>query len=154
MHVGMKQPVRAQYGRNNSEGGLGCRELWMGSRMSHAYVHNRIKPNEGRSYLSRALSHSCCCQFLGLLRSQTDFLKQQRKVTFPVRAADKVTLFVRGGQWDVFRSCFSFFCQTYSVLLVTYLPPSRSCVMRDNIRKVDQCFLTIICIQLAFFSTF
>lgn len=77
------------------------------------------------------------------------FLKQQRKVTFPVCVADKVTPFIRGGQ-DVFRLCFSFFCQTNSVLLVTYLPPSRSCVMRDNIRKVDQCFLTIICIQIAF----
>lgn len=79
------------------------------------------------------------------------FLKQERKVTFPVCAADKVTPFIRGGQWDVFRWCFSFFCQTNSVLLVTYLPPSRSCVMCDNIRKVDQCFLTIICIQIALF---
>lgn len=78
------------------------------------------------------------------------FLKQQRKVTFPVCAADKVTPFIRGSQ-DVFRSCFSFFYQTNSVLLVTYLPPSRSRVIHDNIHKVHQCFQTIICIQLAFF---
>lgn len=69
----------------------------MGSGMSHAYVHNRIKPNEGRSYLSRALFAFVLLfgkMAVSLTFTITDeLLKQQRRVTILVCAADKVTPF-------------------------------------------------------------
>lgn len=91
----------------------------MGSGMSHAYVHNRIKPNEGRFYLSRALFFAFVLLFGKMAVSLTftianELLKQQRRVTILVCAADKVTAFSPGSQ-HVFRSCFSDFCQTNSV---------------------------------------
>lgn len=144
----MKQPVKAQYGQNNTMDGLGSRELWMKSRMSHAYVHNRIKWNEGLSSLTRAF-FAFVLLFGKMSVSLTftianELLKQQRRARFQSVLLIMSRLWAEAVKMSFPTSVRQTQCDPSCIYHLQYH------TFRGNIPKVHQCF----CLPFFFFQMY